>query len=67
MVTGNEDAVVCAFCGKSLAAAEAVKLVIILGEEETQTIFAHPAHLRAHLHPSIPLHPDVEDAPMKPL
>jgi hypothetical protein len=55
----DEDKVVCVFCGESLPAANALEMRLMFGSEETQTIYAHPAHLRQHLHPSVPLHPDL--------
>ena len=65
MATTDNNSVVCAFCGEPLTEREAVTLVVNLGQEATQTLFAHAEHLRAHLHPSIPLHPDILDAAAK--
>ena len=65
MATRSEDNVVCAFCGKSLPAAQAVTLVLILSGDETQTIFAHPEHLRDHVHVSVPLHLDILEAAVR--
>jgi hypothetical protein len=58
----NKSDVVCAFCGESLSAINAVEVRLMITSEETQTIYAHPAHLRQHLHSSIPLHPNIWEA-----
>jgi hypothetical protein len=62
MTAQNANAVVCAFCGEVVPASSAVEMVLVFSGDETQTIYAHAAHLRQHLHPSVPLHPDVLEA-----
>jgi hypothetical protein len=55
------ESVVCCFCGKSLPIGQAVLLVAYPrhGEDETQNLYSHKACLRARLHPSVPVHPDL--------
>jgi len=41
---------------------DAVEILLMVSGDETQTIYAHAAHLRQHLHHSVPLHPDILEA-----
>jgi ribosomal protein S27E len=58
----NQDDVICAFCGRGLAEAGAIKLLLIAPSGETQTIFAHATHLLDCLQSSVPIHPDIFEA-----
>lgn len=54
----------CAFCGQELEVAFALTLVVYPPSEsdESQTLNCHGRCLSDLVHPSIPLHPGVDDA-----
>ena len=54
----------CAFCGQELEIAFAVTLVLYPPSEleESQTLHCHGRCLTELVHPSIPLHPGLDDA-----
>lgn len=63
--------VICCFCGLQLAGRSAVLLAFRADEarQESQTVYAHRRCLAAHLHKSVPLHPDLlgdDDGPPAP-
>lgn len=65
MATTDESSVVCAFCGKEVPGTQVVTIALLLNEDEIQTVFAHAEHLLMHLHPSVPIHPDLMEAANK--
>jgi hypothetical protein len=54
----------CAFCAQTLEIAFATTLVVIppSADDESQTLYCHGACLIDRVHPSIPLHPGIDDA-----
>lgn len=56
--------VICCFCGEALDDAWATTLTVAppRSEDETQGLRCHGQCLLDRLHPSIPFHPEIEDA-----
>jgi len=54
----------CAFCGLTLEIAFAVTLAVYppSTDDESQTLHCHGRCLADRVHPSIPLHPGIDDA-----
>jgi hypothetical protein len=57
------DSVVCCFCGLLVDSTIAVHMSLSFAEpsDEGQELYSHAACLRARLHPTIPIHPALED------